>query len=102
VFAFASGAIEVLGEDDLRTGRIRNGATVEQDVLLNFSARGRELPFGSRWIQPSERYITLVINDPHASWAMVHEIATMINEELAQTATSIASRKQWIPRTSSY
>jgi flagellar P-ring protein precursor FlgI len=83
VFAFASGAIEVLGEDDLRTGRIRNGATVEQDVLMNFSARGRELPFGSRWIQPDQRYITLVVDEAHAGWAMAHEIAAALNQELS-------------------
>lgn len=86
VFAFASGALQVLGENDLTTATIRNGATVEQDILLNYSARGRELPFGSSWIAPDERYITLVVDDEHASWAMVQEIATQVNTELAQSA----------------
>jgi flagellar P-ring protein precursor FlgI len=86
VFAFASGALEVSGKQDLTTGLIRGGATVEQDVLLHFSARGRELPFGASWIQPEARYVTLVVNDEHASWAMVHEIATAVNTELARTA----------------
>jgi len=86
VFAFASGALEVTGPNDLTSAWIRRGATVEQDVLLHFSARGRELPFGSTWIQPDARYVTLVVNDAHASWAMVHEIATAVNTELARTA----------------
>jgi flagellar P-ring protein precursor FlgI len=86
VFAFASGALEVADAGDLTTAVIRRGATVEQDVLLHFSVRGRELPFGSSWIQPDARYVTLVVNDAHASWAMVHEIATAVNTELAATA----------------
>jgi len=86
VFAFASGALEVRGKDDLTTAVIHNGATVEEDVLLHFTARGRELPFGSTWIQPEARYVTLVVEDAHASWAMVHEIATAVNTELARTA----------------
>lgn len=86
VFAFASGALEVLSSEDLTTAVIRQGATVEEDVLLHFSVRGRELPFGSSWIVPDQRYVTLVVSDAHASWAMVHEIATAINTELARTA----------------
>ncbi len=86
VFAQASGAIKVLSESDLVTGIIRDGATVEEDVLVRFLATGRELPYGADWIDPNERYITLVLDDAHASWAMVHEIATSINTELALAA----------------
>ena len=86
VFATASGLVQVLSEDDPTTGVIRQGATLEEDVLLHFLATGRELPFGATWIEPDRRYITLVVGDVHASWAMVHEIATAINTELAQTA----------------
>ena len=86
VFARASGAIKVLSESDLVTGIIRNGATVEEDVLVRFLATGRELPYGADWIDPNEHYITLVLDDAHASWAMVHEIATSINTELALAA----------------
>ncbi|GJM24653.1 MAG: flagellar P-ring protein FlgI [Phycisphaerae bacterium] len=86
VFARASGAIRVLSESDLVTGVIRDGATVEEDVLVRFLATGRELPYGADWIDANERYVTLVLDDAHASWAMVHEIATSINTELALAA----------------
>jgi flagellar P-ring protein precursor FlgI len=86
VFAYATGAIELNENNVLTSGVIRNGATVEQDVLLRFKATGRELPFSSSWIKSEANYITLVVDDTHASWAMVHEIATALNTELAQTA----------------
>lgn len=86
VFARASGKIEVLDDTELVTGIIRDGATVEEDVLVRFLATGRELPYGADWIDPNSRYITLVLDDAHASWAMVHEIATSINTELALAA----------------
>lgn len=86
VFAYASGAIEITDEDDATSGVIHNGATIETDVLFRFSATGRELPFTAAGIDADRNYITLVVDDAHASWAMVHEIATAINTELAQTA----------------
>ncbi len=86
VFAFASGPVELLSDDDGTVGVVRRGATLEEDVLLHFLASGRELPFTSSWIAGNQHYITLVVNDEHASWAMVHEIATAINTELNQTA----------------
>ena len=86
IFAYAAGHVQISGEDDLATGIVRNGATVERDVLLRFRAKGRELPFTSPWVNPDSDYVTLVVDDAHASWAMVHEIATAVNTELAQTA----------------
>ena len=86
VFAFASGHIEIPSQDDPTVGIIRRGATLEEDVLLHFLATGRDLPFSSTWIQPDQHYITLVVDNVHASWAMVHEIATSINTELSLTA----------------
>jgi len=86
VFATGAGMVEILDENDPTTGVIHNGATVERDVLLRFRATGRELPFASGSILPNESYITLVVDDEHASWAMVHEIATVINTELKLTA----------------
>jgi len=86
VYAFASGPIRTLGEKQLTSGVIDRGATVERDVLLHFLARASDLPFSSNWVQPDDVYITLVINDNHASWAIAHEIATAINTELSNTA----------------
>lgn len=86
VYAFASGPIRVLGEDGLTSGIVPRGATIERDVLLHFLARSSDLPFSSTWIVPDYRYITLVIDDNHASWAIAHEIATAINTELSDTA----------------
>ena len=86
VFAFASGPIQIKGEEEPTVGFINNGATLEEDVLLHTLATGRELPFGSSWIEPDRKYVTLVVENSHASWAMVHEIATNINTELSLTA----------------
>jgi len=86
VFAYAAGPVRVLDVQGPTSGIIDRGATVERDVLLHFLARASDLPFSSSWIQPDRRYITLVTDDPHASWAIAHEIATAINTELSETA----------------
>lgn len=86
VYAFASGPVRPLGVGPLTSGIIDRGATVERDVLLHFLARASDLPFSSNWVRPDFQYVTLVIDDNHASWAIAHEIATAINTELSNTA----------------
>lgn len=86
VFAFASGPIRILDESTPTAGVIDRGATVEQDVLLHFLAASADIPFVSSWVTPGKRYVTLIIEDNHAGWAMAHEIATAINTELHDTA----------------
>lgn len=86
VFAYASGPIEVTSEDDLRSGVVRGGAVMEEDLLLGFLASGRELPFTNAWIEPDEQYVTLVLDDTHAGWALAHEIAITIDSELSLAA----------------
>jgi flagellar basal body P-ring protein FlgI len=73
--------------DDLATvGTITGGAVMEQDVMVNFIASGREIPWSNPWIKPDNHYITLIIDDPFASWALSVEISHAVNQELALQA----------------
>ncbi len=86
VFAFAGGPVKVIDPAAPTRGSVAGGAVMEEDVLLGYIARGRELPYTSDWIQPSSRYITFVLNDEHATWALAHEIAATIDSELSLAA----------------
>ncbi len=82
--ATASGPLQI--EDPLSpvVARIAEGATLEQDWVHNYIALGRELPEPVRsrqWVRPDEPYITFVIDEPHAEWAVSYTIAQSINEE---------------------
>ena len=86
VFAFASGPVRLTNEQNATNGVVEGGAVMEEDVLLAYLARGRELPYTHDWIEPNARYITLVLDDEHAGWAMAHEVAVTIDSELALAA----------------
>lgn len=80
-YALASGAI-VIDEPPVPTGGlVRQGAVLEASIIHNFVATGRELDHEMPWIEPDEAYITLVLDDAHASYAMAHAIAQIINED---------------------
>ena len=83
IFAFASGPIHILDEETPTAGVIRRGAVMEENVIHNYIAFGAELPYQTPWIRPGGEYITLVVNDEQASWAMAHAVAQMINEDAA-------------------
>ncbi len=86
VFAFAGGPLQLVDPTIPTRAIAPAGAVMEEDVLLGYLARGRELPYTSDWIQPSARYVTFVLNDEHATWALAHEIAATIDSELSLAA----------------
>jgi flagellar P-ring protein precursor FlgI len=86
IFAFASGPLRIVNKDKPTVGVIDGGAVLEEDVLLAFVALGRELPFINGWIQPDDQYVTFVIDDAHAGWAMAAAVAEAINAELSLSA----------------
>ena len=86
IFAYGSGPIHLPDPANPTVGVVKLGATVEEDVLVAFTAFGRELPFTTSWIQPGEMYITLVLDEAHAGWALATAIAEAINAELALSA----------------
>jgi flagellar P-ring protein precursor FlgI len=89
LMAMASGLIQILDPEVPTVGRIAQGATLERDFIHNYVALGRELSAfatrsGSRpldWIRPDDRYVTFVIDQAHAEWAIAHTIAQCVNEE---------------------
>ena len=86
VFAICAGRV-VLPDAEMETaGEIPNGAVVQEDVLHAYVACGRELPFGNTWIQPDQHYVTLVVDDTHASWSLAREIAQATDSALALAA----------------
>ncbi len=89
VMAMASGPLQL--EDPTRptVARIAQGATLEQDWVHTYVALGRDLAVAraggasrsALWIRPDAAYVTLVIDEPHAGWAVAYAIAQSINEE---------------------
>jgi flagellar P-ring protein precursor FlgI len=89
VIAMASGPLQLEDPTKTAVARIAQGATLEQDWVHNYVALGQELAAyrGSgpnrtmEWFRPAEPYITLVLDEPHAEWAVAYAIAQAINEE---------------------
>lgn len=88
LFGFASGPLTVLPESPT-SGRIRDGARLEQDVLTHVVATGREVKaagFTSPWVEDAQTYITLVLDDAHAGWSMAAAVAQAVDKELTISA----------------
>lgn len=86
IFAYASGAIH-LGDPEITTvGVVEAGALINEDVLVGFISQGHQIPFSSSWIEPTETYITYVLDGPHAGWGLAVAIAEAINAELSLVA----------------
>ncbi len=91
VMALASGPVQIADPLTPTVGRIVRGATIEQDWIHNYIALGSELSLNEAlgrarsldWLRPDEPYVTLVIEEPHAEWAVAHTIAQHINEDNA-------------------
>lgn len=87
--AMASGPLQIEDVTKPTVARIAQGGTLEQDWVHNYIALGRELTVfrnelpgrPQSWIQPDEPYVTLVLDQPHAEWAIAYAIAQSINEE---------------------
>lgn len=86
IFAFAAGPIEVEDPESPTVGVVSQGATIQEDVLVGFTAPGSALPFAREWIRPTEQYITLVLDESHAGWGLSAAIAEAINAELSLVA----------------
>jgi flagellar P-ring protein FlgI len=89
VMAIASGPLQIPDPQLPTVGRIAQGATLERDFIHNYVVLGRELNViatrtASRpldWVRLDDRYVTFVIEEAHAEWAIAHTIAQCINEE---------------------
>ena len=86
IFAFASGPVGITDPTTPTVGVLPNGAVIQEDVLLGFTAYGAELPFHNDWIQPQEVYVTLVLDNAHAGWGLAVAIAEAVNAELSLAA----------------
>lgn len=86
VYAVAGGRIELPDPQIETSGIIRNGATLEEDILVGYFAHGRDLPYTNDWVQPSEKYVTLVLEDGHAGWTLASEIANVVSSDLSDVA----------------
>ncbi len=86
VFALAQGSVYLNDEGLLTSGVVENGAVIQKDVIHNYIAKGRDLPFSSSWVRPAATYLTLVIQDTHASWSLAREIAQIVDTTLSLAA----------------
>jgi len=97
VLAFAAGPLVVPDPKRPTTAIIRQGATIESSIIHNYVALGRDLEHYRKarqggeavakglleWLRPDEPYVTLVIQEAHASWALANIMAQMINDDAA-------------------
>lgn len=84
IMAMAGGPLKLQNPDVPTTGFVPRGATLEEDWLHTYMVAGRELPVQIRnrpWVRPDEPYVTFVISEPHAQWAIADTIAETINRE---------------------
>ena len=84
ILALASGAVLSENPDTPTVGLIRMGATMERSVLHTYIARAGDLEHRFIQIDPEGWYITLIIDDAHASHEMASVMAMAINGKLAR------------------
>ncbi len=88
LFGFASGRI-VVDAATPTTGVIKEGARLERDVLTTVITTGKELRnsgFSSPWIRDDQTYLSLVLDDAHAGWAMAAAVSQAVDKELSISA----------------
>ena len=88
LFGLAEGRLVVDAEAPT-TGKVPRGARMERDVFINVIVSGAELRsagFVNPWIKPSERYLTLVLDEAHAGWPMAAAVAQAVDKELSISA----------------
>lgn len=81
VFALASGPITLDDPSVPTSGVVRQGAVLEANIIHHFVAGGDALSHSLSWIEADADYITLVLDEAHASYAMANAIAQIINED---------------------
>ena len=82
--ALATGPLHIESATVPTVGRVSQGATLEQDWIHSYIVLGRDLPPPVRdreGIQLDEPYVTLVIDEAHAQWAVAYTIARTLNSE---------------------
>lgn len=87
LFGFAQGQVEVGPTDN--SGRVRRGARMERDVLINVVTSGatlRAAGFSNPWLQPGSAYLTLVLDEAHAGWSLAAAVADAVDKELSLSA----------------
>lgn len=76
VFAYAEGQLTVEDLDNPRTAVARNAATLSRDIYSQFAdEQGR---------------LTLVLDEPNATWPMATTIATLVNDLMAPDGPPVA------------
>ncbi len=76
IFAFAEGRVEIEQRDSPTVGTIKRGATLTQNIASrNVDQHGR---------------VTLVLDQPNATWPMANMLATLINDLMAPDSPPIA------------
>lgn len=84
VIALASGPLHLEDPQIETVARVSGGATLEQNWIHNYIVHGRELPLAVQThpgVLPDAPYVTLVIHEPHAQWAVAYQIANTVNSE---------------------
>lgn len=87
IVGFAMGPL-TLDANSVTNATIRDGLVLEQDLLITFIASGAELPssFGTNpWVHFDQQYITLVINDDRAGFAVANAVAEAINDDKGES-----------------
>jgi flagellar P-ring protein precursor FlgI len=87
-YGFASGVIRPVDPEVPTVGVIKGGGIMERDIVYSFIAIGRDLPFESQWVQPEQRYITLVLDDEHANPVLANTVAMTINGLFSQRSST--------------
>ncbi|MCG3136646.1 MAG: Flagellar P-ring protein [Phycisphaerae bacterium] len=90
IMGFAMGDIQLPDAESPVTGVIRQGLTLEEDVMVRFMASGADLQplYHNNWIKPEEFYVTLVIDETHEGNGMAAAMAEAINADLGVSFAS--------------
>jgi flagellar P-ring protein precursor FlgI len=88
VLALAGGPVVIADTQVPTVGLVRDGATMERSILHTYVVRGEELEQKGPGLVAQGWYVTLVIDDAHASWAMAATIAMGINDKFSQPGVS--------------
>jgi len=90
ILALAGGAVVIPDGEVPTVGLVRHGATMERNILHTYVVRGAELVHRHLGLPDDEHYVTLVLDDAHANFAMAANIAMRINEKHGRPGSDLA------------
>jgi len=90
ILALAGGAVVIPDTEVPTVGLVRNGATMERNILHTYVVRGAELAHRHPGLAADGHYVTLVLDDAHANFAMAANIAMRINEKHGRPGSDLA------------